>query len=79
VYKNDGNAIGVPTYIWLHELTADGTATVGQPTPLIRNTLVCALTYSPREPSPQFTLVHVLHPAVCGEAGLSRASRRARG
>ena len=40
MYKNDGNALGKPTYIWLHELTPDGTATVGEPIPLIRNTLV---------------------------------------
>ena len=50
MYKNDGNAIGVPTYIWLHELTADGTATVGQPAPLIHNTLVRALAHSSHEP-----------------------------
>ena len=40
VYKNDGNAVGKPTWLWLHQLTPDGTATVGQPVPLIRNTLV---------------------------------------
>jgi len=40
VYKNDGNAVGQHTWIWLHQLTPDGTATVGLPAPLIRNTLV---------------------------------------
>ena len=68
MYKNDGNAIGVHTWIWLHQLTEDGTATVGQPAPLIRNTLVRAVIDSPRRLLSRTELkgCWVPRPACCG-------------
>lgn len=36
-WKNDGNHIGVASYIYVQELTPDGLSLVGEPTRLIRN------------------------------------------
>jgi arabinan endo-1,5-alpha-L-arabinosidase len=38
LYKNDGNAIGVPTRIWLHRTAADGITLRGGRAELLRNT-----------------------------------------
>lgn len=38
VYKNDGNAIGAPTIIWLQPVAADGVTMTGGRTELLRNT-----------------------------------------
>lgn len=38
VYKNDGNAIGVTTYIWLQRVSSDGLRLIGSPRKLIHNT-----------------------------------------
>ena len=40
LWKNDGNAIGKPTYIYLQRLSADGMSVAGQAVSLIRNTEV---------------------------------------
>jgi len=40
LWKNDGNAIGKPTYIYLQRLSADGMSLAGNAVPLIRNTEV---------------------------------------
>jgi arabinan endo-1,5-alpha-L-arabinosidase len=37
VYKNDGNAIGAPTIIWLQPVAADGVTMTGGRTELLRN------------------------------------------
>ncbi|MGW4958451.1 family 43 glycosylhydrolase [Nonomuraea sp. NPDC004186] len=37
VYKNDGNAVGRPTVLWLQQVGADGVTLVGGRTELIRN------------------------------------------
>ncbi len=37
VYKNDGNAIGAPTIIWLQPVAADGVTPTGGRTELLRN------------------------------------------
>ncbi|MFC4013892.1 family 43 glycosylhydrolase [Nonomuraea purpurea] len=37
VYKNDGNAVGRPTILWLQRVAADGVTFVGGRTELIRN------------------------------------------
>ncbi|KAB8161204.1 family 43 glycosylhydrolase [Streptomyces sp. 3MP-14] len=39
LYKNDGNAIGQPTIIWLQRVEADGITFVGGRTELLRNNL----------------------------------------
>ncbi|SOD62312.1 Carbohydrate binding module (family 35) [Streptomyces zhaozhouensis] len=39
LYKNDGNAIGQPTVIWLQRVEADGLTLVGPRTELLRNNL----------------------------------------
>ena len=36
-YKNDGNAVGKPTYIWGQRLSDDGVSMVGQATGLVRD------------------------------------------
>jgi len=36
-YKNDGNCCGIPTYIYVQELAADGMSLLGEPVRLIRN------------------------------------------
>ena len=37
IWKNDGNAIGQPTHIWLQPLSQDGIRTVAAPNRLISN------------------------------------------
>lgn len=37
VYKNDGNAVGVPTYLYVQEVAADGVTLVGDRVATIRN------------------------------------------
>ncbi|MBF8187162.1 family 43 glycosylhydrolase [Nonomuraea sp. K274] len=37
VYKNDGNAVGRPTILWLQQVAADGVTFIGGRTELIRN------------------------------------------
>ncbi|MEV0390138.1 family 43 glycosylhydrolase [Nonomuraea sp. NPDC050643] len=37
LYKNDGNAVGRPTIIWLQQVAADGVTFIGGRTELIRN------------------------------------------
>ncbi|MET7637190.1 family 43 glycosylhydrolase [Streptomyces sp. NPDC005438] len=39
LYKNDGNAVGSPTVLWLQRTEADGTTLVGDRTELLRNDL----------------------------------------
>ena len=36
-FKNDGNCCGIPTYIYVQELAADGQSLLGEPTRLVRN------------------------------------------
>jgi len=36
-WKNDGNCCGIPTYLYVQELSPDGLSLVGQPTRLIQN------------------------------------------
>ncbi|GLV59911.1 glycoside hydrolase [Dictyobacter sp. S3.2.2.5] len=36
-FKNDGNSIGLTTYIWVQELSADGLSLIGKPAQLIHN------------------------------------------
>ena len=43
MYKNDGNSIGQPTYIYLQRLSVDGMSLAGKPASLIRNDEVCDL------------------------------------
>ncbi|RKF26094.1 glycoside hydrolase family 43 protein [Micromonospora globbae] len=38
LWKNDGNAIGVDTWIWSQRLSPDGLSLVGEPTKLLRQT-----------------------------------------
>lgn len=38
-WKNDGNAVGADTYLWVQRLSEDGTAMVGRPTRLIKQDL----------------------------------------
>lgn len=35
LWKNDGNAIGIPTWIYIQQLSDDGLTLLGEPTPLI--------------------------------------------
>jgi len=37
VYKNDGNAIGLPTYLYVQRVAADGVTLLGRPIATIRN------------------------------------------
>ena len=37
LWKNDGNSMGQPTYIWLQPLSEDGLTFTAAPTQLIRN------------------------------------------
>lgn len=37
LYKNDGNCCGIPTHIYIQQLTPDGLSLVGEPIDLIRN------------------------------------------
>ena len=43
LWKNDGNSIGKPTYIYLQRLSADGLSLAGAAVSLIRNTEVLGL------------------------------------
>lgn len=36
-YKNDGNCCGIPTYLYVQELAADGLSLLGEPVRLVRN------------------------------------------
>jgi beta-xylosidase len=36
-YKNDGNCCGIPTFIYVQEMTPDGLGLVGEPVQLVRN------------------------------------------
>ena len=54
VWKNDGNAIGKPTHIYLQRLSADGLSLAGAAISLIRNTevILCTTSQMPWYPDP---------------------------
>ena len=70
LWKNDGNAIGKPTYIYLQRLSADGMSLAGNAVALIRNTeVLCPLCH---ERSIFMTVRSVLSP--CPSSVRSRGS-----